>query len=116
MSLQSQYGLLPLTIGVFPSRMKAIEAKIKNLEHLINHLISQNVVLEKENAQLKAQVLTLEGQLNSSQEEVQNLGANIERLQLARGLAGDPEEAKAAKAKLGSLMREIDRCIALLNE
>jgi cell division septum initiation protein DivIVA len=96
--------------------MKAIEAKIKNLEQLINHLISDYVVLQKENAQLKAEVLKLEGQLNSGEEKIQNLGAEVERLRLARGLAGDPEEAKAAKAKLGSLMREIDRCIALLNE
>lgn len=96
--------------------MKAIDSKFKNLEQLINHLISDFIVLQKENAQLKAQMLDLQNQLDSRQEEVQNLGADVERLRLARGLAGDPEEAKAAKAKLGSLMREIDRCIALLNE
>ena len=96
--------------------MKAIEAKIKDLEQLINHIISDHLVVQKENVQLKEKIVELEAQLHSQSDEVQNLGIQLERLRLARGLAGDPEEAKAAKAKLGSLMREIDRCIALLNE
>jgi len=96
--------------------MNGIDTKIKELENLINHLISEHTVLQKQNTQLEAEVLNLKQQLQTSTEENHNLGTQLERLRLARGLAGDPEEAKAAKAKLGSLMREIDRCIALLNE
>lgn len=96
--------------------MKAIEAKIKDLENLVNRLISEHLVLQKKNSQLKADLSSLQAEVHSRTEEVQNLEMQLERLRLARGLAGDPEEAKAAKAKLGSLMREIDRCIAMLNE
>lgn len=96
--------------------MKAIEAKIKDLENLVNKLISDHLVVQKENAQLKADLAQSRAQAQSKSDEVHNLEIQLERLRLARGLAGDPEEAKAAKAKLGSLMREIDRCIAMLNE
>ncbi len=96
--------------------MKAIEAKIKDLEDLVNRLISDHLVLQKENTRLKANLSDLQSEVHSRSEEVHNLEIQLERLRLARGLAGDPEEAKAAKAKLGSLMREIDRCIAMLNE
>lgn len=96
--------------------MKAIEAKIKSLENLVNKLISDHLVVQKENAQLKANLEQSRAQEQSKSDELHNLEIQLERLRLARGLAGDPEEAKAAKAKLGSLMREIDRCIAMLNE
>jgi hypothetical protein len=96
--------------------MKAIEAKVKDLENLINHLISEHLVVQKENTSLKEKILLLHQDLQSKSDEHQNLEAQIKRQKLARGLAGDPEEAKAAKAKLGTLMREIDRCIAMLNE
>ncbi len=96
--------------------MKVLEAKIQELENLINRVISDNLVLQNENAKLKAELENLREHSQSRSEEVRNLEIQLERLRLARGLAGDPEEAKAAKAKLGSLMREIDRCIALLNE
>lgn len=96
--------------------MKAIEAKIKDLENLVNKLISDHLVVQKENAQLKADLAQSRAQAQNKSDEVHNLEIQLERLRLARGLAGDPEEAKAAKAKLGSLMREIDRCIAMLNE
>lgn len=72
--------------------------------------------MQKENAQLKADLAQSRAQAQNKSDEVHNLEIQLERLRLARGLAGDPEEAKAAKAKLGSLMREIDRCIAMLNE
>ncbi|MCR9153468.1 MAG: hypothetical protein ACPGVV_09870 [Croceimicrobium sp.] len=96
--------------------MKAIEAKIRDLENLVHRMISDHIVLQKENEQLKAERSSLEANLQSRSEDFQKLELQLERMRLARGLAGDPEEAKAAKAKLGSLMREIDRCIAMLNE
>lgn len=40
----------------------------------------------------------------------------ISMLELSEGLAGNAANKKQAKARVNRLMREIDRCIALLNK
>jgi hypothetical protein len=96
--------------------MSQINAKISTIENLANQLITDNLVLTKENQNLKEQAARLEESFDEKSQLLQKTQAELQRVRLARGLAGSPEEASRAKAKLGSLMREIDRCIALLNE
>jgi len=96
--------------------MSQIDAKIHNIENLANQLITDHLVVKSENRELKAQLVLLRQSLDEQSQLLQKTQAELQRVRLARGLAGSPEEANQAKAKLGSLMREIDRCIALLNE
>lgn len=96
--------------------MKSLDGQIKGLETLVNQLVSEHLVLKSQHKALEEEVQNLQTTLSEREEETQTLRTQLERMRLARGLANDPNEAKAAKAKLGSLMREIDRCIALLNE
>jgi hypothetical protein len=44
------------------------------------------------------------------------LEQELKAAKIAKSLAGSEEESGLAKAKISSLVREIDRCIALLNE
>lgn len=106
---------LPLTIGV-NREMSQIDAKISSIENLANQLITDHLVLKSENQDLREQVALLKQSLDEQTQLFQKTQADLQRVRLARGLAGSPDEANQAKAKLGSLMREIDRCIALLNE
>ncbi len=96
--------------------MNSLDGQIKNLEVLVNQLVSEHLVLKSQQQKKEEELQSLKKTLQERDDEVQNLRMQLERMRLARGLAQDPNEAKAAKAKLGSLMREIDRCIALLNE
>ena len=96
--------------------MSQIDAKISSIENLANQLITDHLVVKSENQKLKEQVALLKQSLDEQSQLLQKTQAELQRVRLARGLAGSPEEANQAKAKLGSLMREIDRCIALLNE
>ncbi len=96
--------------------MKSLESQIKGLEILVNQLVSEHLVLKDQSQNTKDELAAMQLKLQERDAEVQSLKTQLERMRLARGLANDPQEAKAAKAKLGSLMREIDRCIALLNE
>ncbi len=96
--------------------MSQIDAKISSIENLANQLITDHLVVKSENQDLKEQVSLLKQSLDEQSQLLQKTQAELQRVRLARGLAGSPEEANQAKAKLGSLMREIDRCIALLNE
>lgn len=96
--------------------MSQVNAKIISIENLANQLITDHLVLKAENRDLKEQLALLKNSLDEQSSLLQKTQAELQRVRLARGLAGSPEEASRAKAKLGSLMREIDRCIALLNE
>ena len=96
--------------------MSQIDAKINSIENLANQLITDHLVLKSENEELREQVALLKQSLDEQTQLFQKTQADLQRVRLARGLSGSPEEANQAKAKLGSLMREIDRCIALLNE
>jgi hypothetical protein len=96
--------------------MSQIDAKISSIENLANQLITDHLVVKSENQKLKEQLALLKQSLDEQSQLLQKTQAELQRVRLARGLAGSPEEANQAKAKLGSLMREIDRCIALLNE
>ncbi|PTM05086.1 MAG: hypothetical protein DA405_04970 [Bacteroidetes bacterium] len=96
--------------------MSQIDAKISSIENLANQLITDHLVVKSENQKLKEHVALLKQSLDEQSQLLQKTQAELQRVRLARGLAGSPEEANQAKAKLGSLMREIDRCIALLNE
>ena len=96
--------------------MSQIDAKISSIENLANQLITDHLVVKSENQKLKEQLALLKQGLDEQSQLLQKTQAELQRVRLARGLAGSPEEANQAKAKLGSLMREIDRCIALLNE
>lgn len=98
------------------SSMNTVAAQIKSLENRVNQVVSDYLVLKARNKELEEKLSELEANHQNCRSELQQKQEEIERLKLAKGLSGSPEEAAMAKARLGSLMREIDRCIALLNE
>lgn len=67
--------------------------------------------LEKENANLKAE-------LEAQQEKVAQLEQNLKVAKLSgqmSGSASDAEENKVLRKKLNEYIKEIDKCVALLN-
>lgn len=65
-------------------------------------LSQQNAALEKENSRLKKETETLTIQYNN--------------LKLAKSLEGSLDNSHDAKLKVNRIVREIDKCIALLNK
>lgn len=96
--------------------MKDVFGQLKRLDSLLNALIAEQQLLKKENESLKTELLNRQAEVDLREDELQKVKAELKNLRLARGLENHPDNAKLAKDKLSSLMREIDRCIALLNE
>lgn len=48
--------------------------------------------------------------------EVARLEKRVQVLELRESMIGDSENTKAARARVNRLMREVDKCIALLNK
>ncbi len=64
--------------------------------------------LEKENEDLKKS-------LHESEMNLKELEKKYERSKLSGALMGEGENAQEAKRKINELVREIDKCVALLN-
>lgn len=96
--------------------MREVANRLKKLESAVNALIAEQQLLKAEQARWQAERQELQTELHRLSAENSTLQSELERLRTARALGGDEEASRLAKARLGSLMREIDRCIALLNE
>jgi phage shock protein A len=84
----------------------------EKLDKLIRYTLkmkSENRLLLEEQARLKEQISLL----NTKNEELQR---KIEELKFAKSMLGGEENSHEAKIKINRLVREIDKCIALLNK
>jgi len=82
----------------------------------VKFLISQHVALKKEKRQLLEKISELESSVNILRQENKALDLKYENLKLARLMVASGNENKDAKGRIQKLVREIDKCIALLNK
>ena len=94
------------------------ETIVNSLEVKINKLISLHAELKKDNQRLLNENMELQNTLNLKDNEFKDLYSRYENLKLAKHLVsgGDGEETHDAKLKVNRIVREIDKCIALLNK
>ncbi|WP_318348650.1 hypothetical protein [Aquipluma nitroreducens] len=72
--------------------------------------------MKQEKQQLLAKTEDLEESINQLRKENQILEQKYENLKLAKMLIVSDDESKDAKNRIQKLVREIDKCIALLNQ
>lgn len=86
-----------------------LQTKVEKIVHLYNKLEEEHFQLKEKNTQLTIIVAEQEKKIDQLEEINKNL-------KLARALSGKNENASDAKSKINELVREIDKCMALLNE
>ncbi len=72
--------------------------------------------LEKEKELLEEKILILKNDIDSLRKEKSELGRKNEQLKIATQLVSENDDKREAKQKINFLVREIDKCIALLNK
>ena len=72
--------------------------------------------LKKEVCDLEEQKKDLEESYNALLEENKTLKNKYDNLKMVRIISVKQDDFKAAKNRLSKLVREVDKCIALLNE
>ena len=87
-----------------------IERKVNNLISLHNSLKIEKEEILDQNSQLRKEVLENQSIISSLEEEMKLL--KISRSASTR----DVEKDKQSRQKINEYVREIDRCIALLNK
>jgi chromosome segregation ATPase len=89
--------------------------ELKILNKKLDELFNKYNNLKAEYADLKAGSETLRSQLRNRDAMFKELEIKYERIKLAGALLGEGENGAEAKKKITELVREIDRCVALLN-
>ncbi len=85
-----------------------LNKKLEELFERYNNLRTKNVELKNENESIKHI-------LHQRDEKIKELEIRYERIKITGALMGEGENAGEAKKKINELVREIDRCVALLN-
>jgi chromosome segregation ATPase len=89
--------------------------ELKILYGKIDGLIAKFNKIKSDYEELKSLNEALETKLGESEKKIKELEIKNERFRLSGALLGEGENAGEAKRKINELVREIDKCIALLN-
>lgn len=94
----------------------ADKSVIANIEARIGALIEDHRRLSALCRKLTAERDALKIANRAQEERIRALDAEVGRMQLAEGLSGGGRNRAKARARVNRLMREVDRCIALLEK
>lgn len=89
--------------------INSIEAKLLNLINNFNQI-------QKENSDLQKNNYALNERLEEKEKLIANLQDKVKLMNISRSVDSDSEDVKATRLKINEYIREIDRCIALLNK
>jgi len=92
------------------------EELITAFEKRLRKLISEYKSLQEQNKVLKAELDRKQTDLMHAHQEVLELRKNYDHLQIARNLSGSEAEKTESKQQINKMVREIDKCLALLDE
>jgi len=85
------------------------------LNRKLDELLNSFNQLRDENRDLSARNESLSRMIQEREVEMKELEKKYDRIKLTGALLGDGENAVEAKRRINELMREIDKCIALLD-
>ncbi len=89
-------------LAVFESRIRSLMALCEKQEQRIN--------------ELKTLVSIKDEEIQQALNRVNEIKAKYDNMLTARIVSVNSDEVKSAKSRLSKLVREVDKCIALLNE
>ena len=78
--------------------------------------VEAKTIAEAQVEELKAEIEVLKKDIAQSKTQLNDVKAEQQRLIAARGFVAEEGDIKSARLRVNRLVREIDRCISLLNE
>lgn len=90
---------------------------ISHIEAQTERIISQYEALETDFNALQEECVGLRVKVREQEEQLREMKAEIQRLRLAESLSGgDATDKTKSRARINLLLREVDKCIALLTK
>jgi len=92
------------------------EELIHAFELKLRKLISEYTFLKEENSLIKAELDRKQTDLMHAHQDILELRKNYDHLQIARNLGASETEKAESRQQISKMVREIDKCLALLDE
>ena len=96
--------------------MERYSAILDSLKNRIEKLISMYETACSENLLLQQKLDKCNQKLEESNNRIKDLEKQIANLQLIEAFKVSSQDNKEAKQKVGKLIKEIDKCIGMLND
>ena len=93
--------------------MKAI---IQNIVDKLEKLVKNYKNLQLENSKLQKDNDALKVSLKEKKDSILSLQDKVKLINISKSIDADKEGVKATRLKINEYVREIDKCIALLNK
>ena len=88
---------------------------LTDFESKVHHLMRMYEELKERNTALNDKLSERNQLVQDTNEEIERLKTRYESLKIARIVSISQDEISGAKERLSKLVREVDKCIALLN-
>lgn len=96
--------------------MEDINQKLQQIEQKVTRLLDKYHAVVAEKEALSQQLANCRQEMEAKEVELAELEKKVHTLQIAQGATGDVSDEKTAlKQKINTYIREIDKCIAMLN-
>ena len=89
---------------------------IMNIAAQVDRLVGEHAALAKACSELTAECDSLREENKTLKLQIRELQQQLSRMQLSDGLSGGGADRERARARINRLLREVDRCIALLSK
>ncbi len=89
---------------------------IKTLRDKIFDIVRESEKVKSENEVLARENKSLNEIIKAKQKEISNFEKKLDTLKIAKTVAMSAEDKHEARIKVNKIVREIDKCIALLNK
>lgn len=89
---------------------------IAEIGRSVRKLIEEHRVVAAHRDELAAECTSLREENRALKEQVKRLESELSLMQLGEGLAGNSRNREKARARVNRLMREVDRCIAIVGQ
>ena len=86
-----------------------------DLRNKLDKVYSLHGELDERNQELEIKTKELEKKLKEKEQEIEFVTNKYNKLKLAKGILATAGDKHDAKIKINRIVREIDKCIALLN-
>ncbi len=88
----------------------------KKISNKVEFLVSSYQKLSKENKDLLEERKDLLQKIDALKNEIENLQQSIEKIQISASLESGDQNNLLARKKINMFLKEIDKCITMLND
>lgn len=96
--------------------MSDVESIIQTIKNKAELLGTQKIELTNKLKQLEQEYADLQSKFDGQQKQLEELKDKNNVLKMAKSLGESGEKSTEAKRRINELVKEIDKCIALLNK